>query len=105
MLRQALIYLLLSLLVVIFARYAYLLIAYIGSIYAYLNAKLMPIFSHTGLGITIQKVLLLVLIPLILAAIPALIYRLIRGKDMPYFLELTWCLWLIIVLSKILLRY
>lgn len=105
MLRQSLIYLLLSILVVVFAKFAHMLIVYIDMLYAYINVKLTPIFSHGGLGVTIRKVLLLVFIPIIIAAIPALIYRLIKGHEMPYFIELIWCLWLVIVLSNILIRY
>lgn len=105
MLRQSLIYLLLSIFVVVFARFAHMLIVYIDMLYAFINIKLTPIFSQGGLGIVIRKVILLVLIPVLIAAIPALSYRLIKGKDMPYFIELTWCLWLVIVLSNVLIRF
>lgn len=104
MFRQCLIYLLLSILVVVFARFAHNLIVYIDIFYAFINFKLAPIFSHTGVGIMIRKVILLVFIPVIIAAVPALGYRVIKGKDMPYFFEFTWTLWLIIVLSNILVR-
>ncbi|WED42257.1 hypothetical protein [Legionella cardiaca] len=104
MLRQSLIYLILSILVVVFAKFAHMLIVYIDMLYAFINVKLTPIFSHTGLGLVIRKVILLVFIPVIIAAIPALTYRLVKGKDMPHLIELTWCLWLVIVLSNILIR-
>lgn len=103
MLRQSLIYLLLSILVVIFAKYAHLLIVYIDMLYAYLNVFLDGIFSRSGIGTLLRKVILLTLIPLIIALIPALIYQLIKGKQMPYLIELTWCLWLVIVLSNVLI--
>jgi hypothetical protein len=104
MLRQALIYFILSILVVAFARFAHMLIVYIDMLYAFINMKLAPIFTHNGLGLTIRKTILLVSIPIIIAAIPALTYRLVKGNDMPYFLELTWCLWLVVVLSNILIH-
>lgn len=104
MLRQSLIYLLLSILVIIFAKYAHMLIVYIDMLYAFINVKLTPIFSQGGLGPLIRKVILLVFIPVLIAAIPALSYRLIKGKEMPYLLELTWCVWLVIVLSNILIH-
>ncbi|KTD38654.1 hypothetical protein Lnau_0464 [Legionella nautarum] len=105
MLRQSLIYLLLSIVVVVFARFAHMLIVYIDMLYAFINIKLTPIFSQSGLGLVFRKVILLVAIPLIIAAIPALSYRLVKGKEMPYFIELTWCLWLVIVLSNVLIRF
>lgn len=104
MLRQTLILLLLSILVVLFAKYAHLLIVYIDMLYTWINFKLTPIFSQTGVGIMIRKVILLVFIPILIALVPALIYKLVKGGQMPYFLELTWCLWLVIVLSNILIH-
>ncbi|WP_028387974.1 hypothetical protein [Legionella fairfieldensis] len=105
MLKQSLIYLLLSILVVIFAKYAHMLLVYIDMFYVFMNLKLAAVFSQSEWGIIIRKVLLLVLIPVLIAAIPALIYRLFKGKEMPYFIELTWCLWLIIVLSTLLIHF
>jgi len=105
MLRQSLIYLLLSIIVVVFAKYAHLLIVYIDMLYAFINLKLIPFFSQSSSSVMVRKVILLVLIPVIIAAIPALLYRLIKGREMPHFIELAWCLWLVIVLSNILIRY
>jgi|GEM_PF-924056 len=104
MLRQFLIYLLLTILVVLFTHYAHLLIVYIDMLYAYINVKLSPFFSYSGWGPVIRRVILLVFIPVLIAAVPALSYRLIRGHEMPYFIELTWCLWLVIVLSNVLIH-
>ena len=104
MLRQSIIYLLLSILIVIFAESVHLLIVYIDIFYNFVNLQLMPIFSNTDTGIMMRKVLCLVFIPVIIAAVPALIYRLIKGSHMPYFIQLTWFLWLVLVLSKVLIR-
>lgn len=104
MLKQSLIYLVLSIVVVIFAKYIHVLIVYIDILYTYMHYKLSPIFNQGGIGGIVSKVTLLVLIPVVIAAIPALIYRLIKGSSMPCLIELTWCLWLVIVLSHILIR-
>lgn len=104
MLRQSLIYLLMSILVVIFATYAHLLVVYVDMFFTYVNIKLTPIFSQTGWGLVIRKILVLVLLPVALTAVPALLYRAIKGKDMPHFIAITWTLWTIIVLSDILVR-
>ncbi len=104
MLRQSLIYLLLSVLIVVFAKYAHLLIVYIDLFYVHINLKLAPVFSQTGWGLIIRKVLVLMLLPIIIAGIPALIYRAIKGREMPHFLAVVWVLWTIIVLSVILIR-
>ncbi len=104
MLRQSIGYLLLSIIVVLFAKYAHLLIVYIDMFYTYVNVTLAPVFNNSDLGILIRKILTLVLLPAAIVGIPALIYLAIKGKRMPYFIEITWIVWLVIVLSKILIR-
>nr|WP_058462336.1 hypothetical protein [Legionella adelaidensis] len=104
MTRQSLLYLFLSILVVIFAEYAQLLIVYIDMVYTWTNVELAPVFSSVGLGNIVRQVFTLVIIPVGIAAIPALIYRLIKGENMPYLIPLSWLLWLILVLSKVLIR-
>lgn len=103
MLKQIIIYLLLSILVVLFAEHAQLIVVYIDMLYTYVNLWLAPVFSHAHLGVLIRKIVSLVLIPILLALIPAGIFRLIKGKNMPYLIPLTWLFWLVIVLSKILI--
>jgi hypothetical protein len=98
------IYLAASILVVLLAKYVSLLLIYINLFYLYLNSKLVPLFTYLDLSPTLVKIFLLVMIPLILAAIPALIYRAIKRKNMPHFTSLLWFLWLILVLSKVLIH-
>lgn len=103
MLKQSLVYLVLSILIVVFAQYAHLMMVYIVTFYTFIMVKITPIFSGTPYGIMIRNVVSLVLIPVIIAGIPALIYRAIKGHNMPYFIEITWVLWLMIVLGKVLI--
>ncbi|MFA5959412.1 MAG: hypothetical protein WC785_02755 [Tatlockia sp.] len=105
MLRQSLIYLLLSLFVVFFSRFAAMLVVYVDIFYAFVNVQLIPVFNAIGLGFIARKIFLLVFLPVAVAAIPALLYRLIKGKTMPYLFQLTWCLWFILVLGIVLIRY
>lgn len=104
MLKQSIIYLVLSILVVFFARYFHLLIVYIGMGYAFLNVQLMPLFNALSLNLMLRNVVSLSLLPIILVGIPALAYRGIKGQTMPYLIESAWIVWLIIVLSKLLVR-
>jgi hypothetical protein len=73
-------------------------------LYTYANLIISPIFSKTDLGIVIKRVCSLVLIPIVIASIPALLYRIIKGHNMPYFIHTTWVLWFIIVISKVLIQ-
>lgn len=102
--RHILIYILLSICIVLFAKYAHLLIVYIDTFFVYINLKLTPIFSQTGWGLVIRKTIVLILLPILITAIPALIYRALKGKDMPHFIAITWVIWTVIVLSDILVR-
>ncbi len=86
--KQTIIYLFLSIVVVLFAKYVHVLLVYIDMLYIFVNLKLAPIFSDGSTGIMIRKV----------------ISRVIKGRNMPYFIEITWFLWLVIVLSKLLIR-
>jgi hypothetical protein len=104
MLKQSIMYLLLSILIVVFAKYAHLLIVYVDIAYTYVNVKLSPIFKNSVTGSMIRNVITLVLLPIVVVGIPALIYRAIKGQTMPYFFEITWLLWLILVLSKVLIH-
>ena len=104
MLKQSIIYLILSILIILFAQYAHLVMVYIVMAYTFVSIKLTPLFSGTTYGIMIRNVLTLVLLPVIIAGIPALIYRAMKGHTMPYFFEATWVLWLIVVLGKVLIR-
>jgi phosphoglycerol transferase MdoB-like AlkP superfamily enzyme len=89
---------------VLFAKYAHLLIVYIDMFFTYVNIKLTPVFSQTGWGLVIRKILVLMILPLIITAIPALIYRTVKGSEMPHFIAITWVIWTVIVLSDILIR-
>ncbi len=104
MLKQSIAYLILSILIIIFAQYTHLLVIYIVMFYTFITLKLTPLFNGLDNGVMIRNIFSLALLPVIIAGIPALLYRAIKGKHMPGFFEITWILWLIIVLSKVLIR-
>ena len=104
MLNRSLIYLFINILVVLFAKYIQQILSYINTFYHWVAIKLMPIFQQIGLGKPLEKIVLLVVIPIAITGVIALIYRLIKGQDMPHFIAITWCLWLVIVLSNLLIH-
>lgn len=103
MLKKTLIYLALSIFVVVFARYMHVLVVYLDISYTYVNLKLAPLFSNSDGGVLLRSVIILTLLPIIITAIPALIYRFLKGGLMPYYFEATWMIWLLIVVSKIII--
>lgn len=103
MLKQFSIYLLLSIVVVIFAKYAQVIIINIDALFTFINLQLSPIFNQSEMGVITRKIIVLMLLPLIIISIPALAYRLAKGQTMPYLIPVTWMVWTVIVLSDILL--
>lgn len=102
MLKQFVVYLIMSALVVLFAHYIQVIILNIDLFFALMNAQLSPVFSQTGFGPLTRRILVLIILPLIIVGIPALIYKAIRKKEMPHLIASTWIVWTIIVLSDIL---
>lgn len=100
--RQAIIYCLLSVLIMLFDKFPKLIVLSINTLYIYLNILLMALFKRIGLSGSLASIVLLIAIPMVISAIPAIIYRLIKGQTMPHFFTLTWGIWLVIVLNYIL---
>ena len=103
MLKQSLIYLALSLVVVAFANYTHLLVVYLDILYTHANLALAPLFSNSHAGIILRGVIVLTLLPICITAVPALLYRALKGHTMPYYFEVTWMIWLVLVISKIII--
>lgn len=104
MLRYSIVFLFLSSLVILFGGYIRLVTAYIDLFFTHIKVYVLPFLNDIGVNHFVSEVLLLVLIPVVIAGIPALLYRFIKGSSMPYFTELTWCIWLVIILSNILIQ-
>lgn len=102
--RQSIIYLILSILVIIFAKFINMLLVYMAMLYAYFNVLLHPLSDYLGLNKEIYEIILLVFIPVLIMAIPALFYQLMKKRLLPYFYEITWVLWLSLVLSHLLIH-
>ena len=100
MLKQSALYFIITVIVVLCARYLHLAIIYFDLMYTYFNVLLAPLFENTWL----RHVLILFSLPLAVTAIPAIGYHLIKKKNMPYFLETTWIVWLIFTLSNLLIQ-
>ncbi len=104
MLKQSVIYFVLSLIVIFFAAYAKAFLLYAAILYAFINALFEPVFGTGLIADALSDMLTLVFTPFLLAGIPALIYWLIKRKKMPYFIELIWLFWIIFALSSYLVH-
>lgn len=98
------VYTILSILVVAFNKYINDVILLIVSFYEYINSHLDILFSQSNAGILSRNSTALVISPLIITGIPALAYYSIKRSKMPYFIEITWLAWFVIVLSNLLTK-
>lgn len=94
------IYLALSIIAVIFAKYVNESVNFVIYLYDYIDDCLDVLFSNSPAGVLSRSSLALVVCPLIITGVPALIYYAIKRSKMPYFVETTWLIWMIIVLGN-----
>lgn len=97
-------YFALSIVVILFAQYTHSAVSYVVDFYTYIDTHIEIFFSNTTAGLAARHVVSLVICPLIITGIPALIYRAIKHSQMPYFIEITWLVWLLMVLSNLLVK-
>jgi hypothetical protein len=97
-------YIILSILVVFFAQYINDIVMAIVEFYNIIDNHLEIFFNQSSAGILTRSAVALVACPLILTGTPALIYYAVKRSKMPYFIEVTWLAWVIIVLSNLLIK-
>ncbi len=68
----------------------------------YLNDFLSWIFSPSSLGVSLRQIVSLALTPILIVAIPTLIYRLLKHQMPPYLVQVIWVLWIITALAHLL---
>ena len=102
MLKQIFAYILASVLLIYCAKYMQYVLVKFEHFYTYCAHLTSPIFSHTGMGLLCHQILLLVCIPVLIIAIPASLYRLIKGENMPHFIGFVWTIWLSLVFAILL---
>ncbi len=93
-------YIALSILVIILAKYVNGAVNFVVYLYDYIDDCLEVLFSNSPAGILSRSSFALVVCPLLVTGIPALIYYAIKRTKMPYFIEATWLIWMIIVLGN-----
>ena len=98
--KQSLIYLVLTWVAVLFAAPIHLCVIYIDTIFVQTNIILAEYFTSHWLAKTIT----LIALPFGIVGIPGGLYWLVSRKKMPYFLELTWGLWVMLITSNLLIH-
>lgn len=63
----------------------------------WVNSLLAYIVATGKIGLMIQDVLSFLVVPFVIAIIIALIYKLIKKSNTPYFMVIVWVCWLVLV--------
>lgn len=104
MVKQFSLFIGLSIFLVLFAATAQQLLIYLDLIYTYTTVTLANVFQSGATGVKIQKVLSLMLLPLIVSGVPAGIYWGFKRQLMPYFYHILWAVWLVTLISHVMIR-
>lgn len=99
-----LVYLILSIVVVIFSKYVNEAVNFVVYLYDYIDDLLNILFSNSKAGILSRGSFALVICPLLITGVPAIVYYAIKKTKMPYFLEATWLIWMIVVLGNTIIK-
>ena len=99
MIRQIFILLLISIVCVYFMTHITWFMHFIDHLHSIFVKQLSLIFAGGKIGMMVKEVVALVLIPLIIAAIPAIIYWFIKRQHMPYFADILWVTWIMLLTS------
>lgn len=103
MFKQSIIYLIISILLIVLKSYVALGLAYFNYFYKWFAGIGAPLLQQLGFGAQLQTILLLVLFPVLIVGIPGSVYYMVKRKKMPYLMEATWALWVVIVLCHVLI--
>lgn len=95
-------YCLFTLCVIYFATVTKKIIGWILQIYLTIDSILAAVLNSSALGIHLRHILSLAITPILIVAIPTLIYWLIKKKMPDYLVQIIWALWIITALSRLL---
>lgn len=95
MIKQVIILIALSVLVVFAASYAQEAIQALLKAHEWIAQILTEVFSGGQVGNLLRGLIALLSIPILIASIPAAFYWMVRRHFFPYFLEIVWVVWLI----------
>lgn len=91
-----------SLLVLLLAQYLTIGLHWLqtlnGDFYNYSKS----IFTGKSVGAILRQLIGLLLIPIVLAGVPALLYYAVYRKSMPHFNEVIWVLWIVLATTMLL---
>jgi hypothetical protein len=91
-----------SLLVLLLAQYLTIGLHWLQTINSDFYNYSKDIFTGKAIGAILRQLIGLLLIPIVLAGIPALLYYAVYRKSMPHFNAVIWILWIILATTMLL---
>lgn len=95
MLKQILAIIALSIAVVLSMSYAQQILQFILTAHDWVAVNLTEVFSGGQTGNLLRNLLALLAIPVIMGAIPVILYWVVKRSWFPYFMQIVWVIWLI----------
>ncbi len=95
MLKQLIILVLLSIIIILTMPYVQHGLHFLLASYHWISNLLAPIFSGGEAGNIIKKLIALLAVPIIVSFIVAFLYWIVKRSWFPYFIDIVWVLWLI----------
>lgn len=86
----------LSILVILFKAQFADLLHMVASLHNMASEKFAELFSGSSAGLLVAHLLSLVVIPIVIALIPAFVYWIIYRSEMPHWLVLVWVIWVML---------
>ncbi len=71
----------------------------------WISQLLLQVFSGGEIGSAVRNLISLLVIPLVIAAIPTLVYWLSKGRLFPYFMHVVWAVWLLQTTAIVVLHH
>lgn len=96
MLKQSLLILAASILVIFFARELNVIIVLLANAHHFVAAELGKLFANGTIGSIVRRAIALFIIPFIVALIPTLIYWAVTRTEFKYFAHIFWTAWIIL---------
>lgn len=106
LLKNLVVLVILNLFIIFGLKHVQPLVLVLVSAHDWISQLILPFFPGSEVGLDTRHLLSLLIMPLFLAAIPALIYWLAKRRFFPYFMHVVWVFWLvqttaIVVLSPV----
>lgn len=98
---QAIYLLIASTLAILLAPYCDTVIHWILAFHQVIVSFLNGVFAKGQTGLTIAAIISIALIPILIVAIPAIIFFLVKRRIMPYLITFAWAVWIIVATAVV----